>query len=521
MVTISTGLNKRRRHRPRRDTWCLLLVSLLLFIPSVFIYITYNAFVKTTTTMTTSSIVIANGKNSAAQRDCITVNKETAMILLTNWNGASPSGQVFNNHTMLQYGRNPLIGSYSYEDEFGCARNDGCQIHFPFIDLKTMILQGEAVEIEDAVVLESTGIDSPEHDPPMDSYNATDKFPPAVYVPKRMASFPESTPRLSYKNFALLTRCGDKDNTGGGATVNQDRLLLVSPFSIPDDSSKQRTVLPDIGSNNWLMGLFDGHGSHGHTVSHFCAVHVARILAKRVQHHQRSRRHGVHDALDMRLVLTETILELDRTVPLADLSGATGIVMWHWGNQIAVANTGDSYASIVRYNPFDRSLDILYTTQPHKPDSHEERERIEQLGGQVQAAPLEGGSSRVVIPANSEGIIATLAMSRSIGDHGGRSIGVIANPTVDVLDTRQLVANHTSQTRLFALALSDGLLDFVPEEQILRHVAESLFPDSSDANDTPPLLESCEQLIMKASQRWRELVGSYRDDISIAVTTLT
>jgi hypothetical protein len=58
-------------------------------------------------------------------------------------------------------------------------------------------------------------------------------------------------------------------------------------------------------------------------------------------------------------------------------------------------------------------------------------------------------------------------MSRSIGDHDGRNLGVIADPTVDVLDLREimLAGNNDDSRLLFAIAAADGLLDLIASER--------------------------------------------------------
>ena len=70
---------------------------------------------------------------------------------------------------------------------------------------------------------------------------------------------------------------------------------------------------------------------------------------------------------------------------------------------------------------------------------------------------------------------------------------------------------------IFAVAATDGLLDFVTVENMARHVAKGLYEA-----DRPHLIIACEELIGAAAGAWRrEKRGRYRDDIAIVVSRLT
>lgn len=423
------------------------------------------------------------------------------------------------------FGRTPPTGSYSMMDKIGCTKVNPCQIHFPLVDLTNMIPFDEMYLTSQGTFADGTNsnVTTSENDVRA-ALNETD-FPPAMFISQLLSTKTKHMSNLRYQDYALLTRMGTKEGYGT-ANVNQDRILLLSPFSVSAEAesvSAATITTKDDRNSDWLMGLFDGHGIQGHVTSHFCALDLARVVTEQVELQLQQ-----VGEVDMAKVLSETILELDRNVPAASLSGATGIVVWKWKDQLAIANAGDSHAYIISYNPMDDNVEILFETSPHKPDVEEEQARIEQLGGEVLPATPEGGTSRVVIPTMSESDgeeTLALAMSRCIGDHNGRHVGVIANATVDVLDIPQLMASCSSDSRLFAIAATDGLMDHLPPVDVARHVAQSLFWQSRVANQAeghvPTLLEACEQLIMKASQRWKELGVSYRDDISIAVTAIS
>lgn len=81
---------------------------------------------------------------------------------------------------------------------------------------------------------------------------------------------------------------------------------------------------------------------------------------------------------------------------------------------------------------------------------------------------------------------------------------------------------------MFAVSATDGLLDYLPENAIVNHIAKGLYGNnkadgSEDEQPSPnnPLLAS-EDLIYAAAQGWQDDKGGrYRDDIAIAVTDLS
>lgn len=69
-----------------------------------------------------------------------------------------------------------------------------------------------------------------------------------------------------------------------------------------------------------------------------------------------------------------------------------------------------------------------------------------------------------------------------------------------------------------------GLLDYLPEQTIVNHVAKGLYESIDGAKEeqavSHPLI-ACEDLIHAAAQGWQDDKGGrYRDDIAIAVADL-
>jgi serine/threonine protein phosphatase PrpC len=354
-----------------------------------------------------------------------------------------------------------LTGAFRYHDTAEC--DNVCELFLPSLDLKAAMERDEAQDLlRNGRILQKVTL-------------VADRS-----ITQNLEAFP---------NHALLTRGGNKAFGPNGVKANQDRALLLSPFSFRKPFSE----------NDLVMALFDGHGLEGHVVSHYVALQLPRVLSKML---------GEHSPAD---ALTQTFLNLEETLPrdTTEGSGSTAIVMLRLQDTLYVANAGDSLAFVASYD--GGVVEILYQTKPHKPHFPEERARIEKAGGEVMEPQSLGDSSRVLIYQNG-GMVMALAMSRSIGDVEGSAIGVIAEPTVDAVDLKTLAPSHK---KLFAVAASDGLFDHVPPQEVATELAKSLFASSSISP-----LEVCERLIMKSSRGWIANGMPYRDDITVATTIL-
>lgn len=128
-----------------------------------------------------------------------------------------------------------------------------------------------------------------------------------------------------------------------------------------------------------------------------------------------------------------------------------------------------------------------------------------------------------------------------MGDHDGREVGVISEPTVDILNIAELkmklITSDTNENKgkgeqydpdevtLYAVSASDGLLDFITPHEIAERLAESFSLQtrgiSGNANEkNRELMNACEDLILKASESWSKMGAKYRDDITIAVSQI-
>jgi len=240
---------------------------------------------------------------------------------------------------------------------------------------------------------------------------------------------------------ASLTRKGYKP----GNLPNQDRSIIVNLMYAmgSTDGDPQTSAL--------LMGIFDGHGSRGHEVSHHLSLEFPKIFTRIMREKQNTLpMEKLPDATYIGEALTEAFFEVDATEPVKGSAGSTASVLFYPGSgpKVYVANAGDSTTIICAYSKTNRKSVIMYQNRKHKPHLPDERQRIENAGGSViipQSLLFQGHTSasdtiqetsRVIIPSAAGNPFSSLAlaMSRSIGDYDGKRIGITAKPEIDVWD---------------------------------------------------------------------------------------
>ena len=277
---------------------------------------------------------------------------------------------------------------------------------------------------------------------------------------------------------------GKKPATGGGLRrINQDTAMIGQ---LGDDL---------------LFAVYDGHGDCGRRVSRAVSRSVHAALSSAV------------DKMDKGPLLTQALLSSDAALPESDAksSGTTAIVAILQQQPVArvlVACVGDSrcvlgapgrsgFLGMGKEGPWeatDLSVD-------QKPDNPIERARLEAVGATITGGGDTGDPARVWRHVDGVGKMG-VAVSRSIGDHSLRSLGVIAQA--------ELVERVLEPTDACLVLGSDGLWDLVDSAKAVS-LAQASYPDANEA---------ARRLIQLATKRWRRAEANYRDDISVVVVYL-
>lgn len=406
-----------------------------------------------------------------------------------------------------KWAEEPMVGSYTFiSSKKNPHRPITTYLHLPIVDMENLIPHG-AIKDKDS----NTGLR-------VHNSNNNDNSV-AGLLPKI------NDLTLASPDYVVLTRRGEKYSMDRmKRQANQDRVGLLSASADVDD-----------GDNDWWIGLFDGHGTYGHSMAQYSILEFAKHMQDELTTvPSSSPSTSTTTTAEIQDRLKEVFLNIHRSMPHLDGSGCTGISIWKRGHQLYISNVGDSLAFVVRYNPkqlmattttktsTENAFEIIYETKPHKPDSPNERKRIEGVGGQVEDPPLPGLSARIIIPSPDGVFAMALAMSRSLGDHDGEPYGLLAEPTTDVLDLTELKAppndgSKDSEVEYLVVACTDGLVDRVKPEEVARELAVAF---SSGEAELP--IRAAERLILKSSAIWvaDTMDGGYRDDISIVVRRL-
>lgn len=201
-------------------------------------------------------------------------------------------------------------------------------------------------------------------------------------------------------------------------------------------------------------------------------------------------------ALSNTFIMTNTALMVTQIKYMT--SGCTLVAVYVKGSKLFIANVGDSRAVMAYKDEKNGQVLARDMTRDHKPDDPDEQQRITKWGGYVCPAPEPGLSARVYL--DPEFTMIGLAMSRSIGDHAVKSVGVIAEPEITTFELQP--------SDEFMIMASDGVWEFITSQEAVDIVRKHI----DKGNDV-----ACQVLIETAATRWQEEEGDYRDDVSVFI----
>lgn len=247
--------------------------------------------------------------------------------------------------------------------------------------------------------------------------------------------------------------------------VNQDRYIV------------KHALCNDPGLS--LFGVMDGHGEFGHLVADFVKLNLPRFLE------EENIRSDPHKSI------TSAIERLCAALPDTGInvtfSGTTSVLGLKVDDILYCANIGDSRCVLARRSQDGSCIEAIPLSYDHKPDVPAEKARILSAGGRV--CPLPGpededrGPDRVWLGRVD---VPGLAMSRSIGDEISQQVGVISIP--------EIIEYRIGKDDLFAIWASDGVWEFVSNEEAVSAVAQHL----------PDLGNATRALVNLSSSLWRQ-----------------
>ncbi|KAK9742029.1 hypothetical protein RND81_03G144100 [Saponaria officinalis] len=230
-------------------------------------------------------------------------------------------------------------------------------------------------------------------------------------------------------------KIGSVHSQVGAKGVNQDAALLYQGYGTKEGA---------------LCGVFDGHGLNGHVVSKF----VRNQLPTSLLHPRKF--------MQWQDTFVTSFKAMDKEVKLLDnvdltFSGSTAVVVVKQGDDLAIANLGDSRAVLGKLS--ENGIQAIQLTVDLKPGVPAETERIRNSKGRVFALSNEQHIERVWLPEED---IPGLAMSRAFGDFDMKSHGIIVTPVVS--------HHHLSSDDLFVVLATDGVWDVLSNDEVVSIV---------------------------------------------------
>ena len=288
---------------------------------------------------------------------------------------------------------------------------------------------------------------------------------------------------------AVWAACSDAGcSIDGNRKTNQDSFLVEMP----------KADGPEL-----LVGVFDGHGEHGHHVSRQCKAQFGGLLKRQIPSHP-----------DLASATSAAFVEQDHQCTVAldcSQSGTTAVTCHLIADglsgkvSITTAWAGDSRAVLAQVKA-DSGVVTKDLSNDQKPERPDEKARIERCGGVCEPVFDDRGQPcgpmRVWYLAQ---VAPGLAMSRSIGDAVGAMVGVTAEPEVH---THDLSADDT-----FLLVCSDGVWEFLESRDAAKLLQKKL---AGKTVDEETLLAAAAFLCDKARAHWLE-EDRYVDDITATV----
>ncbi|MCO5614949.1 hypothetical protein L7F22_069235 [Adiantum nelumboides] len=305
----------------------------------------------------------------------------------------------------------------------------------------------------------------------------------------------------SSSNACIFTQQGRKG-------TNQDAMIVWENFALRADTT--------------LCGVFDGHGPYGHLVarkvrdtlpSKLAAIYKSQARqemrmipsATLANGHEEKRTSNNTDApLEVNaLVATEDTQNkvfsvwkncflkayhaMDKELkshPTIDCfcSGTTAVAMLLQGQDMVIANVGDSRAVLAMLTEDDKTkVEPFQLTVDLKPNLPLEAERIKRCRGRVFALEDEPEVARVWLPHDDS---PGLAMARAFGDFCLKDFGLIAVP--------QVTYTRLTERDQFIVLASDGVWDVLSNKEVVETIWEA-----------PTRTTAARSLVETAVRAWR------------------
>ena len=292
--------------------------------------------------------------------------------------------------------------------------------------------------------------------------------------------------KTSKKKMGLIKSYAVNTYQGIIRDYNEDRVSIIV------NMSKPRGYYQKIWPRVSFFGIFDGHG--GETCSEYLRDNLHHLLC----HNNQFFPQNIPEAIKLAFEKADKIFlenyALNKKKEMIDKSGSCAVILVLVDNIIYIANVGDSRC-LLSMNDCKKFIEV---TKDHKPNTPDEKKRIELFGGKIYQ------TETLIKKSNNPDIIGKklvgpyrvspggLSVSRTIGDveaklekFGGNQNVVISEPDIFVYDLNK------DDIDFFILGC-DGIFDQLTSDEVINCAWMIYNNNNNKENNT--LINQCKDI---------------------------
>ena len=260
-------------------------------------------------------------------------------------------------------------------------------------------------------------------------------------------------------------------------------------------------------SDTIFLGVCDGHGMFGHDISGYLVNILPQNLHSELTKNEVKSINNDEDFQKISDISSQTFVQTNLNMVNngsidCSYSGSTCSSLIFSPEKIISINVGDSRCVVGKF--LNNKWSAKNLTRDHKPTEEDEKKRILDKGGRIEAYKDEKGEpigpERVWLKGED---LPGLAMSRSFGDDVAHMIGVTSKP--------EIMEYKVCEEDKFILLASDGIFEFISSDEAVNMVKDFYLKDDIDG--------ALNHLYKISSQRWimeEEVI----DDITLIIMFL-
>ena len=218
-------------------------------------------------------------------------------------------------------------------------------------------------------------------------------------------------------------------------------------------------------SNNYFIGVCDGHGKYGKEISSFISINLPlnlkqNFLDNKIKINKESLS-TITKIITKTFIQTNLSLNLNSNIGTSS-SGSTCSSIILTPYRLISINLGDSRCVLGKYN---NKWSYVNLTRDHKPKEEDEKKRILEKGGKISKEKDEFGNKTGIARIwKKDGGNIGLALTRSFGDEILSKIGVICEPEV-----KEFILGKDDK---FIIIGTDGLWEYITSQECVEIVKE-------------------------------------------------